>query len=78
MIPSPTMATIKSDLKYAKQSGGQEQYGHVVIEVEPQAPGEGYVFENAIVRGVIPKCISINFINLPKTRILFGMKCRSH
>lgn len=45
----------KSDLKYAKQSGGRGQYGHVVIEVEPQAPGEGYVFENAIVGGVIPK-----------------------
>ncbi len=45
----------KSDLKYAKQSGGRGQYGHVVIEVEPQEPGEGYVFENAIVGGVIPK-----------------------
>ncbi len=45
----------KSDLKYAKQSGGRGQYGHVVIEVEPQEPGEGYLFENAIVGGVIPK-----------------------
>ncbi len=45
----------KSDLKYAKQSGGRGQYGHVVIEVEPQEPGAGYLFENAIVGGVIPK-----------------------
>ena len=45
----------KSDLKYAKQSGGRGQYGHVVIEVEPREPGTGYLFENAIVGGVIPK-----------------------
>jgi elongation factor G len=44
----------KSDLKYAKQSGGRGQYGHVVIEVEPN-PGKGYEFVNAITGGVIPK-----------------------
>ena len=41
--------------KYAKQSGGRGQYGHVVLEVEPQEPGGGYVFENKIVGGIIPK-----------------------
>ncbi|NCC25173.1 MAG: elongation factor G [Deltaproteobacteria bacterium] len=44
-----------TDLKYAKQSGGRGQYGHVCIKVEPQEPGTGYVFENQIVGGVIPK-----------------------
>jgi elongation factor G len=46
---------VKEDLKYAKQSGGRGQYGHVVIEVEPQEPGAGYEFQNKIVGGVIPK-----------------------
>ena len=44
----------KSDLKYAKQSGGRGQYGHVVIEVEPN-PEKGYEFVNSITGGVIPK-----------------------
>ena len=45
---------VKQDTKYAKQSGGRGQYGHVVIEVEPRAEG-GYEFVNAISGGVIPK-----------------------
>ena len=44
----------KSDLKYAKQSGGRGQYGHCVIEIEPNA-GKGYEFINSITGGVIPK-----------------------
>lgn len=44
----------KSDMKHAKQSGGRGQYGHVVIEVEPN-PGKGYEFVNSITGGVIPK-----------------------
>ncbi len=44
----------KEDHKYAKQSGGRGQYGHVVIEVEPN-PEKGYEFVNAISGGVIPK-----------------------
>ena len=44
-----------SDLKYARQSGGKGQYGHVKIHIEPNEPGAGFVFENAIVGGVIPK-----------------------
>ncbi len=44
----------KVDHKYAKQSGGRGQYGHVVIEVEPN-PAKGYEFVNAITGGVIPK-----------------------
>lgn len=45
----------EKDLKYAKQSGGRGQYGHVVIKVFPQEPGAGYEFVNSIVGGVIPK-----------------------
>ena len=46
---------VKQDTKFAKQSGGRGQYGHVVIEVEPGESGKGYAFENKIVGGVIPK-----------------------
>ena len=41
--------------KFVRQSGGHGQYGHCKIEVEPVNPGDGYIFENAIVGGVIPK-----------------------
>ena len=41
--------------KYAKQSGGRGQYGHVKIRMTPQEPGKGYEFVNAIVGGAIPK-----------------------
>ena len=44
----------KSDMKHVKQSGGRGQYGHVVIEVEPN-PEKGYEFVNSIVGGIIPK-----------------------
>lgn len=40
---------------YVRQTGGRGQYGHVVIEVEPQPRGSGFVFENKIVGGVIPQ-----------------------
>ena len=44
----------KADVKHAKQTGGRGQYGHVVIEVEPN-PEKGYEFVNSITGGVIPK-----------------------
>ncbi len=44
-----------SDLKYARQSGGKGQYGHVKIKIEPNEPGAGFVFENTTVGGSIPK-----------------------
>jgi len=43
------------DYKYAKQSGGHGQYGHVKIRVYPREPGEGFEFTNSIVGGAIPK-----------------------
>ena len=45
----------KAEMRYVKQSGGRGQYGHVVLEMEPSAPGTGIAFENNIVGGVIPK-----------------------
>ena len=45
----------ESDTKYARQSGGKGQYGHVKIRIEPNEPGAGYVFENTVVGGAIPK-----------------------
>jgi len=41
--------------KFVRQSGGRGQFGHVWIEIEPNEKGKGFVFENAIVGGVIPK-----------------------
>jgi elongation factor G len=43
------------EMKYAKQTGGRGQYGHVKIHLYPGQPGTGYVFENHIVGGAIPK-----------------------
>ncbi|WP_303899658.1 elongation factor G [Anaerotruncus colihominis] len=43
------------DHKYARQSGGKGQYGHVKIKIEPNESGKGYEFVNAIVGGAIPK-----------------------
>ena len=47
--------TADVDHKYAKQSGGRGQYGHVQIRIYPRDPGEGFEFKNAIVGGAIPK-----------------------
>lgn len=52
---SITRTVPKVDFKYAKQSGGHGQYGHVVISLEPGERGSGIIFENKIVGGAIPK-----------------------
>ena len=46
---------VEQDTKYARQSGGKGQYGHVKIRVEPNESGKGYEFINAVVGGAIPK-----------------------
>ena len=52
---SITRPVPKVNFKYAKQSGGHGQYGHVVISLEPGERGSGMIFENKIVGGAIPK-----------------------
>ncbi len=52
---SITRSVPKVDYKYAKQSGGHGQYGHVVISLEPGERGSGVIFENKIIGGAIPK-----------------------
>ncbi|MBN2885697.1 MAG: elongation factor G [Chromatiaceae bacterium] len=47
--------TVEQETKFARQSGGRGQFGHVYIRLEPQEPGAGYEFVNAIVGGVVPK-----------------------
>ncbi len=47
--------TADVDMKYARQSGGKGQYGHVKIRVEPNESGKGYEFKNSVVGGSIPK-----------------------
>ncbi|AEG30895.1 elongation factor G [Thiomicrospira cyclica] len=47
--------SVEADGKFVRQSGGRGQYGHVVLRIEPQEPGAGFTFENAIVGGVVPR-----------------------
>ena len=46
---------VEQESKFVRQSGGRGQYGHVFLRLEPQEPGSGYEFVNAIVGGVVPK-----------------------
>jgi elongation factor G len=48
-------APAKGPYKHAKQSGGRGQYAHVVLELEPRGPGEGFEFNNEVVGGRIPQ-----------------------
>ncbi len=48
-------SSAEAEAKYVRQTGGHGQYGHCKLRVEPQEPGKGYEFVNAIVGGVIPK-----------------------
>ena len=46
---------VEQEYKYAKQSGGRGQFGHVFLRIKPGNPGDGYIFHNEIKGGVIPK-----------------------
>jgi elongation factor G len=46
---------VEQEGKFVRQSGGRGQYGHVWLKLEPQAHGDGYEFDNAIVGGVVPR-----------------------
>jgi elongation factor G len=46
---------VKQEGKFVRQSGGRGQYGHIVIQMEPLERGSGFIYENAIVGGVVPK-----------------------
>jgi elongation factor G len=48
-------SSVEQEGKFVRQSGGRGQYGHVWLKLEPQETGAGYVFENAIVGGVVPR-----------------------
>jgi elongation factor G len=50
-----TRTVEKAEGRFVRQSGGRGQYGHVVLRMEPLEPGSGFVFENKIVGGIIPK-----------------------
>ncbi|MBR3665403.1 MAG: elongation factor G [Desulfovibrio sp.] len=68
----------KSDMKHVKQSGGRGQYGHCVIEIEPNS-GKGYEFINSITGGVIPKeyipSIDKGIQDAMKSGVLAGFPC---
>ena len=66
----------KQDTKFARQSGGRGQYGHVIIKLEPNDPGKGFEFENKVVGGNIPKeyipAVEYGIKDTMKTGVLAG------
>ena len=60
-----TRTVEKAEGRFVRQTGGRGQFGHVVLRLEPLPPGSGFVFESAIVGGVIPK----EYINPTETGI---------
>lgn len=50
-----TRTVEKAEGRFVRQSGGRGQFGHVLLKLEPLEPGSGFVFENAIIGGIIPR-----------------------
>ncbi len=48
-------STIEHESKFIRQSGGRGQYGHVYLRLEPQKPGDGFIFANEVVGGAVPR-----------------------
>lgn len=65
-----TRTVEKAEGRFVRQSGGRGQFGHVVLKLEPLEPGSGFVFENAIVGGSIPR----EFINPAESGIREAME----
>jgi elongation factor G len=67
---------VEQENKFVRQSGGRGQYGHVVLEVEPNEMGKGFEFENAIKGGAIPKeyikPIEAGIVGAMETGVLAG------
>ncbi|WP_256997657.1 EF-Tu/IF-2/RF-3 family GTPase, partial [Candidatus Pelagibacter communis] len=67
---------VEQECKFAKQSGGRGQYGHVIISVEPNEPGGGFEFINKIVGGKIPKeyipAVEAGVVGAMQTGVLAG------
>ena len=66
----------KQDTKFARQSGGRGQYGHVIISMEPNEPGKGFEFENKVKGGNIPTeyipAVEYGIKDTMKTGVLAG------
>ena len=67
---------VEQECKFAKQSGGRGQYGHVIIAIEPNESGKGFEFINKIVGGAIPKeyipAVESGVVGAMKTGVLAG------
>jgi elongation factor G len=67
---------LNTRVKYVRQSGGKGQYGHVVLEIEPNEMGKGYAFENVIKGGAVPKeyikPIEAGIVGAMETGVLAG------
>jgi len=67
---------VEQECKFAKQSGGRGQYGHVIIVIEPNESGKGFEFINKIIGGAIPKeyipAVEVGVVGAMKTGVLAG------